>query len=1276
MKGKDKGIQVATFLHIIGREAQRVFQSFQLSENEGKDIKVVQEKFEEYCIPKSNTTMERYLLFTRRQKVGETFDEYVVALRSMVARCEFPATADSILKDCIVLGIRDEKVRCDLLRRNEDLDKVLCTCRCGEAAQSHLKLLKEPYAENQPVPVENIQATSTTKPTRERKCRFCGGSHQPRSCPAYGKVCRACGKLGHFERVCMSKNVAQHVKSVEASEGQIPVTKEMCFDTVEINGILGTKWKETLMLDTLPTVFKLDTGATASVLPLSIDEAVRPGTKPTETSVVLTGFNRSSIQADGTAIIRTTFKNQSIPVNYYISQHVASPILGQEECESFHLIQRICNATTELGNKDNVLASFSDVFTGQGTFEEPYHIQMDTGVRPTVQPPRKIPHARLALLQETLNDMKREGIITDMRERATWVNNLVVTEKKNGKMRVCLDPKALNKAIIREPFLAPALEYVQSKLAGKKVFTVLDQSSSFWQVKLTHESSNLCTFNTPWGRMRFLRMPFGITSASDILQRRNHETFGDIENTYIMVDDMIIAGETEEEHDRTLAAVLKRARDKGVKFNPSKIQYRVSEVKYMGHIIGANGVRIDPDKVRAITSFPTPTNPRQLKRLLGMVNFLAQYLSDESATVAPLRQLLKDGTDWQWHEEQEAAFQAIKNKLSSAPVLKLFDPNEGSVTIQADASKDGLGACLLQSGRPVAYASKALTKTEEHYAQIEKELLAICFACQKFRQYIIGQEVQIETDHKPLEIILRKPLHEAPLRLQRMMLRLQPFQLEVVYRRGTEMALADPLSRATSSEPQQTLDDTLLIYDVSELTNTSQERLSQLREETKRDMELQVLSDTIQQGWPDRYKSAPVEIRKYWSVRDRLTILDGVLFMGQRFVVPSCMRPYVLGVIHESHQGIEKCKSRAAETVYWPGILRDISEMVEKCSTCQKFQVRNRCEPMIPHSIPEIPWTKLGSDILEFNGVNYLVIVDYTSKYPEVCRLGSIKTAGAVIAKMKNVFSRHGIPEVLISDNMPFASQEMRNFANSWQFKIVTSSPKYSQSNGKSENCVKLVKNILKKALEDKSMDPELAFLNYRNTRIAGMDFSPAQMLMSRRLRDRLPVVSSKLKPCAVDPMNDNLGQQKRQKRYYDRSARHRPDFMPGQQVMIHNGNHWTEGKIESRHETPRSYILSDRRRRSSRHLRLAHFEPLVSEQCTDTPQQRPSSTHIGDIPCDQGNSQVGRTEHVVDDPVVDMELPDEPMSCQSSQDVDAGNDQRFPIRKRVPKRLNDYHYY
>ena len=221
------------------------------------------------------------------------------------------------------------------------------------------------------------------------------------------------------------------------------------------------------------------------------------------------------------------------------------------------------------------------------------------------------------------------------------------------------------------------------------------------QIKLDEESADLCTFNTPWGRYQFARLPFGINSASEVFQRINTESFGDIAGVHIIADD-IIAAATKEEHDGILQQVMDRATRLNVKFNADKIQYMVSEVKYMGHIISADGVRADVSKVTAITEMPPPADKKGLQRLLGMTRFLAQYIPHEATLTAPLRTLLRKDIMWQWQPEHQVALDRLKAAISSALLLKFFNPRE-EIEIQADLSKDGLGAVLMQNKRPVAF---------------------------------------------------------------------------------------------------------------------------------------------------------------------------------------------------------------------------------------------------------------------------------------------------------------------------------------------------------------------------------------------------------------------------------------------------------------------------------------------------------------------------------------------------------------------------------------------
>ena len=490
-----------------------------------------------------------------------------------------------------------------------------------------------------------------------------------------------------------------------------------------------------------------------------------------------------------------------------------------------------------------------------------------------------------------------------------------------------------------------------------KVFTVFDMKDGYWHVKLSEESSYYCTFNTPWGRKRFLRIPFGISSASEIMQKRNEETFGDIQGVHVIADALIIAAKDDQEHDNILHRVLSRARDTGVKFNSEKVQFKIGQVEYMGDLVSSDGLKPDPKKIKAIMNMPKPTDVNSLHRLLGLINYLAQYIPNESAITESLRELLKKDAEWDWQPEYDKAIESLKNVLTSKPVLAFYDVNE-PVTIQADASQSGLGACLMQKGKPVAYASRAMTSAEQNYAQIEKEMLAICFATSMFHQYVHGKpNVSVQTDYKPLESILKKPLCKAPPRLQRLMLRLQPY-LDVHYVQGKYMYLADTLSRAyiyIQGESSAELEDELsrIVHSLVLNIPVSASKLSEIRQATEQDPTLRKVKDLIVTGWPKSRKSAPAEVQNLWNIRDELHVAEDIIFVGEKVLIPAKLRQQMLRLVHESHMGAEKSKARARTVMYWPGMSKDIEDEVSKCSVCMKYQKSQHRVPMLPHDIPD-----------------------------------------------------------------------------------------------------------------------------------------------------------------------------------------------------------------------------------------------------------------------------------------------------------------------------------
>ena len=235
----------------------------------------------------------------------------------------------------------------------------------------------------------------------------------------------------------------------------------------------------------------------------------------------------------------------------------------------------------------------------------------------------------------------------------------------------------------------------------------------------------------------------------------------------IIVDDILVSGATVHEHDENLQKVLKRCEEVNLRLNKKKCKIRVQEVSYVGHKLTKNGVDPDPSKIEAITSMPPPEDKKGIQRLLGITNYLAKFIPNYSEKTTVLRELLHKDTEFCWLQQHQEAFEALKTELTSPSTRQYYDVKK-PVVLTCDASQSGIGAALLQNEKPVAYASRALTETERRYAQIEKELLAITFACRKFRDYIYGKQVTIETDHEPLITIMKKPLHSAPMRLQKM----------------------------------------------------------------------------------------------------------------------------------------------------------------------------------------------------------------------------------------------------------------------------------------------------------------------------------------------------------------------------------------------------------------------------------------------------------------------------------------------------------------------------
>ena len=800
--------------------------------------------------------------------------------------------------------------------------------------------------------------------------------------------------------------------------------------------------------------------------------------------------------------------------------------------------------------------------------------------------------------------MEAQGVIRKITEPTDWVSSMTISKKANGRLRICLDPKELNQAIKRCHHKSPTVEEITHQLHGAQYFSKMDAKNGYWSIRLDKESQLLTCFNSPFGRYVYERMAFGLVMSQDVFKHRMDQFLERCPGTIGIADDIIVFGKTEEEHDKNLHHLMQEAASYGLMFNSDKCAIKTDQIIFFGMVYDKHGVHPDPGKVESIKSMEPPTNKTEVQEFIGMVNYLAPFIPSLSDQTADLRNLLKNDVPFVWNESYQKSFQNVKDQICTSATLQYFDTNKETV-IQVDASLRGLGVVLLQEGKPIAFASKALHDAETRYANIERELLAVVFGCERFHTFVYGKQFVVESDHKPLEMIQHKPLTAAPPRLQRMLLRLQPYDMTIKYRPGKEITLADGLSRLPPKDAMY-IDLDVQVNFVAFSTN----HLEQVREESAQDDDLQQLTEIITTGWPQRMKDLPERLRNYWSFRDEMSVDNGLVLKGTRIVIPGSMRQPILSKLHEGHQGSNKTKLRAKDTVYWHNINADIEKVCATCPTCQTHQPAQSTEPLMNQEIPSRPWQILGSDLFSFEGDNYLIVADYYSKFPIVRKMPARCTSHSVIQACKQIFGEYGTPEKMITDNGPqYSSETFKEFTQAWQLQHTTSSPHYPQSNGFAELQVKIVKKAFQKA-KDSGHDPQAALLCIRTTPIDSKLPSPSELLYGRRIQGNIPTILLNNHEDKESVHNNLQRRQEKQKRYHDQHAKELPPLSRGQEVSVQDSTtaKWVPATILAESTEPRSYILETKGgavlRRNRRHIRMRD-----QEQINDAFQRKDSAS-------------------------------------------------------------------
>ena len=691
---------------------------------------------------------------------------------------------------------------------------------------------------------------------------------------------------------------------------------------------------------------------------------------------------------------------------------------------------------------------------------------------PIRQPLRRIPFVLQDTVKTEIKKMLQQGVIR--KSCSPWSSPVVMIKKKDGAWRFCIDFRKVNSVTHKDAYPLPRIDETLESLSGSQYFTTLDLASGYWQVEVSESDKEKTAFSTRDGHYEFNVMPFGLTNAPATFQRLMECVLAGLtfEQCLIYLDDIVVFSATFPQHLERLRTVFEHLAHAGLKLKPNKCHFARSEIRYLGHIVSRDGVKADPEKLRAITSYPIPRDVKELRQFLGLANYYRRFIEGYSVIAEPLhKHTRKSAAGYKWTDECGRAFLALQQRLVSPPILA-YPQFAHKFTLATDASDSALGGILSQvingQERVISYWSRQLNKAELNYSTVEREALAVVAAVKEFYPYLYGRPFTLYTDHNPLTSL--HGLKDTGGRLTRWLLYLQQFDMIVLYRPGRNNGNADGLSRRPEIYREQVSE----VYGITCSVGDSE----MLRQEQAKDAYTSEIIQKLQEG-------------KHSAKLDDFLLEDGILVRQlktstcsnpyKQVVVPIALRQTILEQLHNNagHLGIHKTFEKVKERFFWPGYEQDVKDAVQQCDRCQR-----RNHPIPKHQAPigtissEYPFQKISWDIIgplpaTTRGHKYiLVVTDLFSKWVEAFPL--VKTDSLTLAKVlvEEVVCRYGVPQYLHSDQgTNLVSDVIQSLCILLGIQRTQTTAYHPQGNGQVERFNRTLEAMLSKVVTENQKD-------------------------------------------------------------------------------------------------------------------------------------------------------------------------------------------------------------